>query len=73
MPNTVVENKDQDRLITVSFPIGLLKQVDEVVNREMPRYMSRADFCRTAVRLLLEQEKHKVHTVFPTVEKKRKV
>ena len=57
MPKSIIEDKDQIRLTTVSFPIGILRDVDKVVNRERSRYMSRADFCRTAVRLLLEKEK----------------
>lgn len=66
MPKTVVENKDDNgRLISVSFPRGLLEEVDKVVNRKTPKYMSRADFCRAAVRMLLKEEKG----IFPLSEK----
>ena len=42
-------------LTTVSFPTKLLKEVDGVVT-ESGKYMSRADFCRAAVRRLISEE-----------------
>lgn len=42
-------------LTTVSFPTKLLQEVDNVVS-ESGKYMSRADFCRAAVRRLISEE-----------------
>jgi Arc/MetJ-type ribon-helix-helix transcriptional regulator len=56
MPRTVVKDSSKRKLTTVSFPKGLLDEVDEIVNKNKSKYLNRADFCRSAVRLLLEKE-----------------
>ena len=45
-------------LQTVSFPKKLLKNVDETVAKS-GSYMNRADFCRAAVRELINKEQLK--------------
>ncbi len=52
-----MEDEENKRLVTVSFPRGLLEEVDKIVNRKNTKFMSRADFCRAAVRKLIDEEK----------------
>ncbi len=58
------ENNEYKRLTTVSFPSALLKEVDAIVKKKNSRYVSRADFCRAAVRKLLNEEKSKLNISF---------
>lgn len=43
------------KLSTVSFPIQLLDEVDDLIEQS-GKYISRADFCRAAVRQLIIKE-----------------
>ena len=52
-----MKSEENKRLVTVSFPRGLLVEVDKIVKRKNTKYVSRADFCRAAVRKLLEEER----------------
>ena len=46
-------------LISVSIPKNILNEVDQIVE-ESGRYVSRADFCRSAVRDLIKEEQLKI-------------